>query len=107
MLKELFACKYCDIIASKWFEKNFITDLLEMLRILVFFGKNVSDVVGAFDMLDVDVFLLDRLTDGIVSELDVADSSGGLILCPLHARHIIIEDFDETFNEFAFEIQIT
>ena len=69
-----------------------------MFFISIFFGEDVCDVVRSRDVFDMDGFGLYGFADGVISELNVSDGSGGSVFTPLDTGCVVLVD-DYWFGE--------
>lgn len=70
------------------------------------FCKNFCNIGGTFDMFNFYLFLRDFVKDCIIATLDMADAACGLVLGPLHASHVVVKNFNGTFDEGLFELEV-
>ena len=77
-----------------------------MCAILVFFGENVGNVLRSRYVIDCNLFALYRLTDSVVSQLNMSNCSCCSVLTPLHTCHVVVVNGNGVFEECVFQLEL-
>ena len=84
---------------------NGVSDGCEMCCIFIFFGKDISDVLGAFAMENSNGFVTNRFSNSIFSHLDVSEAFGCETSRPVDTTHVIVVNVGGDVDEF-FHIEV-
>ena len=79
------------VITSERRIENFLTQGYEVILIAIFFGEDVGNVVGSWDVVDIYKVAFDILSNSIITQLNVTNATCHLVFAPLDPCRVVIE----------------